>query len=429
MPPAGAWREPHHRHRWWYRPRDRGPLRRSRDSRIAGGVAGGLSARLGVDANIIRILFVVVSVGGGAGFALYVAAWLLIPRQGSDESNGRRALADRRSVALAIATGTVLVAVLLVLAGLGFGFLAGLAWLSAIGVAGLVLVWRGADDDERAFLRELVEQAPLLGPAEHRSRRAMVARIAAGGLLVLAGLGGLAGSRHLDAHTAGSFVAVNVVILGFLIVFGPWWLRLARELAVERRERVRTEERANVAAAVHDSVLQTLALIQRAAGDQREVTRLARAQERELRSWLFEGRPPGSFDEANVSSVADAVAVIERDVEAAHRVPVETVLVGDCPLTDDLRALLAAGREAVVNAAKWSEAPFVSLFVEVEAGRVSVFVRDRGAGFDPGAVGADRRGIAESIRARTLRHGGTATIRSTPGQGTEVELVMPRKDG
>jgi signal transduction histidine kinase len=253
-----------------------------------------------------------------------------------------------------------------------------------------------------------------------------VARVALGSALVVVGLGKLVASRHPSVATLTTVIAANVVIAGFLVVFGPWWLRLARALAVERRERVRTEERANMAATVHDSVLQTLALIQRAVGDPGEVTRLARAQERELRAWLFEGRPPGSFHGAEVSTVSEAVSVIERDVEASHRVAVETVTVGDCELTAELRALMAAGREATVNAATWSAAATVSLFVEVEPAQVSVFVRDRGTGFDPDTVGPDHRGIAESIRARVARSGGSATIRSGAGLGTEVELVMPR---
>jgi signal transduction histidine kinase len=339
---------------------------------------------------------------------------------------GRRALADRRTLALASALGTVLVAALLTLAALGLGFAANVVWPASITLAGAVLVWRGADDDERAFLRELVGQTPVLGRRERRTKRATVARMLFGSVLAVVGLGALAVHRHPTSSTAGTVLAVNVVIVGFLVVFGPWWLRLARELAVERRERVRTEERASVAATVHDSVLQTLALIQRAASDPREVTRLARAQERELRAWLFEGRPPGAFDDSQVSTVSDAVACIERDVEADHGISVETVVVGDCPLADNVQAVLAAGREALVNAAKWSGRPTASLFVEVEATRVSVFVRDRGAGFDPNLVGSDRRGIAESIKARVARHGGTAEVRSSPGEGTEVELVMPR---
>jgi signal transduction histidine kinase len=295
----------------------------------------------------------------------------------------------------------------------------------SIALGGLVLVWRGSDEEERAHLSELMGRAPLIGSPERRTRRSTIARVVVGAGLVVVGLGDLVASSHPLLNTIKSVLAANVVIVGFLVIFGPWWLRLARDLAVERRERVRTEERANMAATVHDSVLQTLALIQRAAGDQGEVTRLARAQERELRAWLFEGRSPGSFHR-DVSTVSQAVTVIEGDVEASHRVAVESVTVGDCELTTELRALLGAGREATVNAAKWSGASSVSLFAEVEPTQVSIFVRDRGRGFDPDAVDGDRQGIAESIRARMQRHGGRSTIRSAPGQGTEVELVMPR---
>jgi signal transduction histidine kinase len=393
---------------------------------MGGGVAGGLSARFGIDANLIRLAFVLVAIGAGTGLAAYVVAWLLIPRDGTTTSIGRRALGDRHTIGLALSFATALVAVLLVLGALGLSFIASLVWPASIAAAGLVLVWRGADTEERAYLSELTGRPLLIGSPERRTRRTTVARVALGSVLVVAGLGGLVGSRHPSLDTLGLVLAANVVLVGFVVVFGPWWLRLARELGEERRERVRNEERANMAATVHDSVLQTLALIQRAGGDQSEVRRLARAQERELRAWLFEGRAPGSFDESTVSNVSQAVAVIARDVEASHRVEVETVTVGDCELTDELRALLAAGREATVNAATWSGEQTVSFFVEVEPARVSVFVRDRGKGFDPETVGPDHRGIAQSIRARMARHGGSAAIRSAPGQGTEVELVMPR---
>jgi len=392
---------------------------------MAGGVAGGLSARFGIDANLFRIAFILVAVGAGTGLAAYVVAWLLIPADGSTTSIGRRALADRRTVTIALAFVTALVAVLLVLGAAGLSFTAGLIWPASIAVGGLVLVWRGADDEERAHLSELVGRAPLIGSPEYRTRRSTVARVVVGAVIVVIGLGVLVASSRPTLATVRTVIAANVVIVGVLVLFGPWWLRLARDLALERRERVRNEERAAMAATVHDSVLQTLALIQRAAGDQGEVTRLARAQERELRAWLFEGRAPGSFNR-EVSTVAQAVSVIEGDVEASHRVAVESVTVGDCELTTELHALLGAGREATVNAAKWSGASVVSLFVEVEPAQVSVFVRDRGRGFDPGAVATDRQGIAESIRARMTRHGGTVVIRSAPDQGTEVELVMPR---
>ncbi len=392
---------------------------------MVSGVSGGLSARLGVDANLIRIAFVLLSVGAGTGFTLYVLAWLALPREGTDVPILRRVLDQPRILALGAAFGTALAAVLVCLAALGLGFAAGLLWPS-LGVSGLVLVWEGADAEERAQLRELfgsqAQRTQALG-----GRRATVARVVVGVALVLLGLGYLSGFHRQVVATFESVVAAGSVLAGFALVLGPWWLRLVRELSEERRERVREQERLSMAAHVHDSVLQTLALIQRASADPREVTRLARAQERELRSWLFGGRAPGSFDASEVATVADAVAVVERDVETDHRVAVDSVVVGDAPLDEDLEALLAAGREATVNAAKWSGAGTVSLFVEIEPAQASLFVRDRGRGFDPEAVDGDRRGIAESIRARIARHGGTALIRSSPGEGTDVELVIPRK--
>jgi signal transduction histidine kinase len=179
---------------------------------------------------------------------------------------------------------------------------------------------------------------------------------------------------------------------------------------------------------VHDSVLQTLALIQLKADSPQQVIQLARAQERELRSWLFDGTAPGSLDQ-EVTTLAAGVRRIQQDVEAQHGVAVEAVTVGDCDLDDDLAALLAAAKEATLNAVKWSGAPVVSLFAEVEPGEVSLYVRDRGRGFDPASVPGDRKGLAQSIHARMARHGGTATVRSIPGEGTEVSLRMPRTAG
>ena len=183
-----------------------------------------------------------------------------------------------------------------------------------------------------------------------------------------------------------------------------------------------------MASRVHDSVLQTLALIQRRADDPQQVIALARAQERELRAWLFGGRAPGSID-GQAMTLAAGVRLIQQDVEVQHGVAVEAVTVGDCELDDDLAALLAAAREATVNAVKWSGAQVVELFVEVEPTAVSLFVRDRGRGFDPAAVPDDRKGLAESIHARMARRGGSATVRSVRGEGTEVSLTMPRAAG
>jgi len=183
---------------------------------------------------------------------------------------------------------------------------------------------------------------------------------------------------------------------------------------------------AEMAARVHDSVLQTLALIQRRAEHPQQVIQLARAQERELRAWLFDGPAPGALDGQDMT-LAGGVRLIQQEVEAQHELPVEAVTVGDCALDDDLRALLAAAREATVNAVKWSGAPVVSIFAEVEPAEVTLFVRDRGRGFDPAAVPPDRKGVAQSIHARMARRGGTSAVRTSPGAGTEVSLTMPRR--
>ncbi|MGH9103835.1 MAG: PspC domain-containing protein [Acidimicrobiales bacterium] len=409
----------------WRVPRSEGPLRRSQADRMVAGIAGGISARMGIDVVVVRVALVLVSLGtSGGAVVAYVAAWLLVPPLGDDSAIAHRAISDRRGMALAAAVVSVLLAALLTLRALGTGFVASIVWPLPLSAAGLVLVWRSAGEEEGRWLRHLVEPVAELWAAPRRSRTAVLARACAGAALVAVGLGGLI-RGHGAASLFGPVFGALLVLIGFAVVFGPWWLSLARELVNERRARLRAEERADMAARVHDSVLQTLALVQRSAGDPQRVVQLARSQEKELRSWLFEGRPPGLFDDAEVTTLALAVEVLEREVEAAHGVAVESVTVGDCPLDDELRCMLAAGREAAVNAAKWSGAPVVSVFAEVELERVSLFVRDRGKGFDPDAVGADRRGIAESIRARMARAGGAAVIRSAPGEGTEVELTVP----
>ena len=179
---------------------------------------------------------------------------------------------------------------------------------------------------------------------------------------------------------------------------------------------------------LHDSVLQTLALIQRSATDPHKVVTLARAQERQLRRWLFDNAGPEGPGWAEAATVGEALALVQQEVETAHDIKVELVTVGDAPLTPELRAAVSAAREAVVNADKWSKAGLVSVFCEAEPSHVSVFVLDRGEGFDPAQVPSDRKGVSESIVARVSRRGGTADVRSAVGEGTEVIIRMPRRD-
>jgi signal transduction histidine kinase len=416
------------RHTWIRHPPGTGPLRRSSEDRLAGGVAAGLAARTGLDVNLVRTGFVVAALFSLFGAAVYVVAWLLIPTAGADGNIAGKALTDRRGIALAAGLASALVVVLVIASALHANWLNTLAWPLVICVAGITLIWRNAPPDEQVVLRRLAD--PLLGLAQGRgssSRRRTVARIVIAALALGLGLIWLL-SGSPDQSALRLIAGVILVVAAIAILLGPWWLRIARDLVVERQARIRAEERADMAARLHDSVLQTLALIQRRAEHPQQVIQLARAQERELRTWLFDGQAPGSLDGQDLT-LAAGVLLIQQEVEAQHEVPVEAVTVGDCDLDDDLRALLAAAREATVNAVKWSGAPVVSIFAEVEPGQVALFVRDRGRGFDPAAVPPDRKGLAQSIHGRMARRGGTAIVRSVPGEGTEVSLTMPRPAG
>jgi len=215
-------------------------------------------------------------------------------------------------------------------------------------------------------------------------------------------------------------LAIVVAALALSLILAPFLWRLGRNLAAERAERIRSQERAEVAAHLHDSVLQTLTLMQKRADDPRQVAALARRQERELRAWLFEGDGAREGD-----SLATALADAAAAVEDAHEVAIDVVSVGDRPLDAAAGALVAATREALTNAAKFAgDSGPIAVYAEMGPEEAQVFVRDRGAGFDPERVAPDRRGLRESIISRMERHGGTATIRSTPGAGTEIELAI-----
>ncbi|HVC04816.1 MAG TPA: PspC domain-containing protein [Candidatus Acidoferrales bacterium] len=399
-----------------------GPWQRDVEHRLVGGVASGIAARTSVDVQYVRLAFIIAALLGGFGVAAYVVAWLLVPATDEPTTIGSRALNDKQGVALAAGLGALLVAVLVVVSFAGAGWIGSLAWPLVISVAGIVVLIRNASPAEQATLRSLVE--PLLGFTGDTTRGMTVMRVSIA-LVLLAGGLALLLVGHAQAALLLPLAGVTLVVAAVLVVLGPWWLGITRDLVTERQARARAEERADMAARVHDSVLQTLALIQRHADDPQQVIQLARAQERELRSWLFDGRPPGSLGDES-TTLAAGIRLIQSEVEAQHHVSVETVIVGDCALDNGLIALLGAAREATVNAAKWSGAAAVSVFCEVEPAGVTLFVRDRGRGFDPATVPADRKGLAESIRGRVTRHGGTAAIRSVPGEGTEIGLTMPR---
>jgi signal transduction histidine kinase len=389
-------------------------------------VAAGIAARTGFEVTVVRLAIVVASlITAGFAAVVYVGFWLLVPATGTDCSIWGKAKTDKRGLTLAAALASLLFVLIQVSQVLGAGFLGTVEWPLILCAAGIVLILRNAPPDEQTTMQNVA--APLLGLTAGGTRRRALLRVVVSVLLLGIGAGILA-HGHESISMLRPLGGAVLVLVGIAILLGPWWLGIARDLVEERRARIRAEERADMAARVHDSVLQTLAMIQRRADQPQQVIQLARAQERELRAWLFDGRAPGSLDGEDMT-LASGIRLIQQEVEAQHEVSIEAVTVGDCDLNDDLRGLLAAAREATVNAAKWSGADVISLFAEVEPGEVSLFVRDRGRGFDPDAVPEDRKGLAESIHARMARRGGSASVRSTPGQGTEVSLTMPRAAG
>lgn len=399
-----------------------GPRRayRPADERVVAGVSAGLAEHFAVPVLWVRIGFVAATLVNGVGLMAYVLLWWFLPLQAPADSPGlasarRRGLRSsprgpsRRDIVQSAAMLAIGLGVLGLMAIAGGG-LAGWILPLLLVVSGIAVVWRLFDDATwNSWLRQTE------GPAYVVRLLVGVAMIGLGAVYVLTVNRGWSAAVDFGA-------ALAIAVVGISLILGPWILGLWTDLGEERRERIRSQERADVAAHLHDSVLQTLALLQKNASDPAAVATLARRQERELRDWLY-GRQGES------TTFAAALSELAGEVEANHRVPVEIVTVGDVPLDDAMRALLAATGEAVVNAAKHSGADRVDVYAERVANgtgdRVEVFVRDRGVGFDPADVPEDRLGVRSSIIGRAERHGGTAQVRSSPGNGTEVALSMP----
>jgi phage shock protein PspC (stress-responsive transcriptional regulator) len=379
---------------------------------VLGGVCAGIARRLGVEPLPVRLVAIVLALAGGIGVPLYLLGWAVLP---ADDARGL-GRSRRSAVEVALGAGLLAISVLLTMRGLGLWISDAITWPLALVAGGVALVWRGG-------VARPVPEAPAAPapqePAEPAERVATVSRQGLGAaLFVAAGLVFLQATGSLSA-ARDVVLAALVVAVVLALIFAPWTLRLARSLTVERAERIRSQERAELAAHLHDSVLQTLALMQKRADETREVAALARAQERELRAWLA-GRTPAEGERRLVAALEATAA----DVEAMHRVPVDVVTVGDADLDQAGEALVAAAREAMVNAAKFGAGSPVDVYAEAAGSAIQVFVRDRGPGFDCGAVPADRRGLRESVIGRMERNGGRATVTTAPGAGTEVELVL-----
>jgi signal transduction histidine kinase/phage shock protein PspC (stress-responsive transcriptional regulator) len=406
--------------------RERTALLRRGDGRLVAGVARGVALHLGVSVAVVRVLFALLAVNG-LGLVAYLALWLVVPGDPTAPAlrrprDLRRAMLrdragdppHRRRVLLGyVLTGAVLGSVLGA-TGIGVGSQSVLPLAVAV-VGALLIWWRSPEAQRTAWSRD----ARRYGRRLSRYRPLLV--VLAGVALVVGAVASFLAANDALTQARDGAIAIGATLVGSLLVTAPWSLRLVRELRAERRARIREQERAEVAAHVHDSVLQTLALLQSSAADPTAVRRLARRQERELRAWLY---PSGEDDSR--ATFATALRAAAAEVEDAHGVTVEVVVVGDAPMDDNLAATVAAAREGLLNAAKSSGAGEVSVFAEVGENGVEVFVRDRGRGFDPDTVAPDRHGIRESIVGRMNRHGGRAAIRTGPS-GTEVSLRLPRR--
>ena len=380
-------------------------LRRN-GGRVIGGVAGGLADHLDVDVFRVRVVFVLLGALAGAGVAAYVLLWFLCP---IGDDTDRSSPAERRQ-AYGLALVGMVVSLLVGIAAAGTPLANLLPFLVVLVGAGVV--WREFD-----------------APVTSRGTWRTWARLAGGAAAVVGGLAVVVLVGDPDVgRLSTTLLAVGVTLAGVVMLTVPLWMRLWRALGEERAARIRDAEREEIASHLHDSVLQTLALIQKKAAKPDEVVRLARSQERELRGWLF-GDPA-----QHGSSLAATLTSVCGEVEDDYGIEVDVITVGDLSPDDEPGAeqrrrwagLASAAREALINAAKHSGQRKVSVYCEVTDDEVEVFIRDRGVGFDPDTVDTDRQGLVRSVRGRMDRFGGSATIDSAPGRGTNVVLKMPR---
>ncbi|MFC4065530.1 PspC domain-containing protein [Actinoplanes subglobosus] len=394
-------------------------LYRPRDQRIVAGVAAGLARHLGLPVLAVRITLVVLLGFNALGLLLYAAYWAVLPQEArGNEEPARRDLGALMPFA-AIGMGVILLQAQLFEDQVGTTA----GWMIAVIAVGAGVIWHQSDTSRRDAQSENLAATPwFTAMVSETDRRSFVFRFIGGGILVAVGIIGVVAVYSPNDSFSAVFNGVIFAFVGLLgvgVVVAPLVWRTFGQLRAEREGRIREQERAELAAMIHDQVLHTLALIQRNSTDIKEVQRLARGQERSLRNWLY--RPTGSPAERFAAALEQAAA----EVEDTYAITVETVVVGDTQCDERVAALVAAGREALVNAARHAGVQTVSLYAEVEEDELSVFVRDRGAGFDLGGVADTRHGVRGSIIGRMQRHGGRAEIRSAPGDGTEVRLMLP----
>lgn len=428
---------------------ERRKLKRNADAALLGGVCAGIGVRLDVDPALVRVAWICATlISGGLGTIVYGVLWVILPAT----PRARRSAEDcdetsRNAWLIGAGFGVIALGLLFIMREVGLWWSDALVWPAVLGAAGAGLLWRqfsgpsGPDAEDggldgssetRSWAASSESTHPKAGSGSENARQRGQNRPGRG-FGPYRGVFGLAlviGAAVLFLYINGAFdragnaalLALTVIVV-LALVLAPLWARLGRNLGRERAERIRSQERAEVAAHLHDSVLQTLALMQKKSDDPRQVSTLARRQERELRDWL--SGKTGTEAETSLASALEAAAA---DVEERHGVPIDAVTVGDRPMEERGGALVAASREAMTNAVRYAgDAGTVRLYAEITDGETKVFVRDRGPGFDLESVPEDRRGVRDSILGRMERNGGSAEVRSTAGEGTEIELTMETK--
>jgi signal transduction histidine kinase len=414
-----------------------GPTPLLRDTRrgLVAGVLAGVGDRTGLDPTLLRVAFVVAAVAtGGLALLAYLIAWAALPAV----EGGSAPLARFGRVArapggwrVALGAGLLTLSALLAFRELGIWWSDALVWPLVLAAFGAALLWgrwqRAAEGDVAPVPPTPDVGGPArtsAGAGRSRAPAALVEQYSGvfGVLLVIGAALLFLSSNHILGGLRDAALTAVVVVVAVGLILAPFLWRLGRNLAAERAERIRSQERAQLAAHLHDSVLQTLTLMQKRAEDPREVAALARRQERELRDWLA-----GGDDRDDTTTLASALRSAAESIEDDHRVAIELVVVGDCELDATAEAVLGAAREALTNAAKHApDSGPIRAYAEIDPAGIELFVRDRGPGFDPAATAPDRRGVRDSIVARMERAGGRAEIRSGAGSGTEVGLLIAR---
>ena len=378
-----------------------------------GGVCAGLAVHLGIPVMLVRATLIALTATGVGAFA-YLWLWVTVPEDTLEASaSGRLSpglvrLREERAAQVArnrlIATGVGLL--VLAVAGAVLNATSALDWrdmgsIVSI-VVGITLVWSQSRDVRN--WRSLRFVSAVFGGIALLSLGVVIIASRDNPPIILL-RGGLIGAA---------------LVAGVLFALVPMWLRTTKDLSDAQAQRVRDAERADIAAHLHDSVLQALALIRASAEDPARVRAIALTEERELRAWLYTGHAQAA------DSLEAAVTEAVGGVESRYGVPISVVVVGDMRPGPGELALVAALAEACQNAVRHG-APPVSVYVEVRPRAVEAFIKDNGAGFDPSAIAPDRHGVRDSIVGRMRRTGGNATIRRL-ARGTEIALSVPRSD-